>query len=434
MKIAVFGAGYVGLVAGTCFADSGNDVAVVDVDEKRVSDLREGRIPIYEPGLEELVKRNFEEERLTFTTDAAAAVGPADVIFIAVGTPPDGDGHADLRAVLAVAKTIGQHLNGYKVVVDKSTVPVGTADKVRAEIAKHAPKGARFDVVSNPEFLKEGAAIDDFMKPDRVVIGTDSEQARAIMADLYAPFVRTNKPILFMDVRSAELTKYAANAMLAARISFMNEMARLCELLGANVEHVRKGIGTDSRIGFPFLFPGPGYGGSCFPKDVQALIRTAGEVGFDLKLSKAVEAVNGAQKHLLAEKVVARFGQDLKGRTFCVWGLAFKPNTDDVREAPALVVIEDLLARGAKVQVSDPEALETTRRILGEKVRYFVKNYEALAGADALILVTEWNEYRRPNFALIKERLKQPVIFDGRNIYDRKTLEAAGFEYHGIGM
>jgi UDPglucose 6-dehydrogenase len=434
MRIAVFGAGYVGLVAGTCLADSGNDVTIVDVDEKRVAMLRDGRVPIYEPGLEELVKRNVAEERLAFTTDAGTAVRGADVVFIAVGTPPDAEGHADLTAVLSVARTIGANLNGYKVVVDKSTVPVGTADKVRAEIARHAPRDARFDVVSNPEFLKEGAAIDDFMKPDRVVIGTESEQARAVMTDLYAPVVRTNKPILFMDVRSAELTKYAANAMLASRISFMNEIARLCELLGANVEHVRKGIGTDSRIGFPFLFPGPGYGGSCFPKDVQALIRTAALVGHDLKLSRAIEEVNAAQKRLLAEKVAARFGPDLTGRTFCVWGLAFKPNTDDVREAPSLVVIEDLLARGARVHASDPEAIESTRRILGDRVRYFERNYDALTGADALILVTEWNEYRRPNFALIKQRLKQPVVFDGRNIYDRKTLEALGFEYQGIGL
>jgi UDPglucose 6-dehydrogenase len=434
MKIAVFGAGYVGLVAGTCFADSGNDVVIVDVDEKRVAALRDGKVPIYEPGLEELVKRNHAEERLSFSTDATAAVRDAEVIFIAVGTPPDGDGRADLRAVLAVARTIGTNLNGYKVIVDKSTVPVGTAEKVRAEIAQLAPKGMAFDVVSNPEFLKEGAAIDDFMKPDRVVIGAESERARTLMADLYAPFVRTNKPILFMDVRSAELTKYAANAMLAARISFMNEMARLCEVLGANVEHVRRGIGTDSRIGFPFLFPGPGYGGSCFPKDVQALIRTASEAGYELRLSRAIEEVNAAQKHRLSEKVTARFGQDLKGKTFCVWGLAFKPNTDDVREAPAIVVIEDLLARGAKINATDPEAIESTRRVLGDRIKYFEKNYDALAGADALILVTEWNEYRRPNFTLLKEKLRHPVIFDGRNVYDRKALETLGFEYFGMGL
>ncbi|HYC77612.1 MAG TPA: UDP-glucose/GDP-mannose dehydrogenase family protein, partial [Planctomycetota bacterium] len=379
MNIAVFGAGYVGLVAGTCFAESGHDVVLVDVDADRVAALNEGRIPIYEPGLEELVRRNVDEERLRFTLDGAAAVRAAEAIFIAVGTPPDAEGKADLRYVLAVAETVGKNLNGYKVIVDKSTVPVGTADKVRARIAASAPPGASFDVVSNPEFLKEGAAIDDFMKPDRVVVGTDSERARAVMADLYAPFVRTNKPVLFMDVRSAELTKYAANAMLAARISFMNEIARLCELLGANVEHVRKGIGSDSRIGFPFLFPGAGYGGSCFPKDVQALVRTSEEAGYDLRIMKAVEEVNAAQKRRLGEKIVARFGPDLAGRTFCIWGLAFKPNTDDMREAPSLVLIEDLLARGAKVHVTDPEALGTTRKILGTRVRDFDRNYEAAA-------------------------------------------------------
>jgi UDPglucose 6-dehydrogenase len=434
MRIAVFGAGYVGLVAGTCFADSGHDVVLVDVDLERVKGLNEGRIPIYEPGLEELVRRNVDEERLKFTTDAPSAVKAAEVVFIAVGTPPDAQGKADLKYVLAVAETVGRHLDGYKVVVDKSTVPVGTADKVRAAIAAAAPKGAEFDVVSNPEFLKEGAAIDDFMKPDRVVVGADSERARAIMADLYAPFVRTNKPVLFMDVRSAELTKYAANAMLATRISFMNEMARLCELLGANVEHVRKGIGTDSRIGFPFLFPGPGYGGSCFPKDVQALVQTAAEAGYDLKIMQAVEAVNGEQKRRLGQKVVARFGGDLKGRTICVWGLAFKPNTDDMREAPSLVLIEELLARGAKVHVTDPEAIGTTRKVLGDKVRYFDRSYDAAEGADALVLVTEWNEYRRPDFKRLKALMKAPVIFDGRNIYDRKVLSELGFEYSGIGL
>jgi UDPglucose 6-dehydrogenase len=434
MRIAVFGAGYVGLVAGTCFADSGNDVVLVDVDVARVRDLNAGKIPIYEPGLEELVRRNVAEERLKFTTDGPQAVRDAEVIFVAVGTPPDPQGKADLKYVLAVAETVGRNLNGYKVVVDKSTVPVGTADRVRETIAKCAPAGSSFDVVSNPEFLKEGAAIDDFMKPDRVVVGADSERARAVMADLYAPFVRTNKPVLFMDVRSAELTKYAANAMLATRISFMNEIARLCEMLGANVEHVRKGIGTDSRIGFPFLFPGPGYGGSCFPKDVQALVQTAAEAGYDLKIMRAVEDVNVAQKRRLGEKVVARFGQDLKGRTFCVWGLAFKPNTDDMREAPSLVVIEELLSRGAQVHATDPEALDSTRRVLGDRIRYFERNYEAAQGCDALILVTEWNEYRRPDFKRIKELLKQPVIFDGRNVYDRKALEAMGFEYSGIGL
>jgi UDPglucose 6-dehydrogenase len=434
MRIAVFGAGYVGLVAGTCFADSGNDVLLVDVDPKRVEDLKASKIPIYEPGLDELVRRNATEERLKFTTDGGRAVRDSDVIFIAVGTPPDAEGKADLRYVLAVAETIGRNLNGYKVVVDKSTVPVGTADKVRAVVAQFAPKDAEFDVVSNPEFLKEGAAIEDFMKPDRVVIWASSDRAKTVMGDLYAPFVRTNKPILYMDVRSAELTKYAANAMLATRISFMNEMARLCELLNANVEHVRKGIGTDSRIGFPFLFPGPGYGGSCFPKDVQALVKTAADVGYDLKIMQAVEEVNVAQKRRLAEKIVAEFGPDLKGKAIAVWGMAFKPNTDDMREAPSLVLVEELLSRGAKVRVTDPEALESTKRILGDRVSYFLKNYDAAEGADALVVVTEWNEYRRPDFARLKALLRTPTIVDGRNIYDRKSLEKMGFKYFGIGL
>ncbi len=434
MNIAVFGAGYVGLVAGTCFADSGHDVTLVDVDAGRVASLREGKVPIYEPGLEELVKRNVSEERLAFTTDASKAIRSAAVIFIAVGTPPDKDGKADLKYVDAVARTVGENLDSYKVIVDKSTVPVGTADRVRAIIAAASNGKHPFDVVSNPEFLKEGAAIDDFMKPDRVVIGADSDRARAVMGDIYAPFVRTNKPILFMDVRSAELTKYAANCMLATRISFMNEMARLCELLGANVDHVRKGIGTDSRIGFPFLFPGPGYGGSCFPKDVQALVQTASEVGYDLKIMQAVEDVNVHQKHRLADKVKARFGQDLSGRSFAIWGLAFKPNTDDMREAPALVLIDDLLAAGATVRVTDPEAMDNTKHLVGGRVAYFERNYDAAKGADALVLVTEWNEYRRPNFEMLKSLLRTPVIIDGRNIYDRKVLEGLGFEYHGIGV
>lgn len=432
MKIAVFGAGYVGLVAGTCFAESGNDVTLVDVDQGRVERLRDGIVPIYEPGLEELTKRNVAEDRLTFTTNGPEAVRQAEVIFIAVGTPMGDDGEADLRYVMDVAKTVGENLDAYKVIVDKSTVPVGTADRVRAEIARHTQ--AEFDVVSNPEFLKEGAAIDDFMKPDRVVIGAGSERAREIMADLYAPFTRTNKPILMMDVRSAELTKYAANAMLATRISFMNEIARLCELMGANVDSVRKGIGTDSRIGFPFLFPGPGYGGSCFPKDLQALMKTGRDHGYDLQILDAVERVNASQKHRLAEKVVQHYGEDLTGKTIALWGLAFKANTDDMREAPALVIIEDLLARGAHVNVTDPESLDNARSILGDRVRYFERNYDALAGADALVVVTEWNEYRRPNFSLIKELLKEPVIFDGRNIYKQATLDRLGFHYEGIGI
>jgi len=432
MRITVFGAGYVGLVAGTCFADSGNDVVLVDVDESRVADLNGGRVPIYEPGLEELIRRNVTEERLSFTADASSAIRGAEVIFIAVGTPMGDDGKADLKYVLEVARTIGQNLENFAVVVDKSTVPVGTADLVREEIGKHT--NLDFEVVSNPEFLKEGAAIDDFMKPDRVVIGASSQRAMDVMADLYAPFVRTNKPVLMMDVRSAELTKYAANAMLAVRISFMNEMARLCELLGANVEHVRKGIGSDSRIGFPFLFPGPGYGGSCFPKDLQALMRTGRDVGYEPSMLGAAEDVNAAQKRRLAEKVVARLGEDLSGRNVAVWGLAFKANTDDMREAPAIVLIEELLRRGATVQVTDPEAIENTRGLFGDQISYYERDYDAVEGADALVLVTEWSQFRRPNFRLIMELMRTPVIVDGRNLWSRESLEALGFQYDGVGL
>ena len=432
MRITVFGAGYVGLVAGTCFADSGNDVVLVDVDESRVADLNGGRVPIYEPGLEELIRRNVTEERLSFTADASSAIRGAEVIFIAVGTPMGDDGKADLKYVLEVARTIGQNLENFAVVVDKSTVPVGTADLVREEIGKHT--NLDFEVVSNPEFLKEGAAIDDFMKPDRVVIGASSQRAMDVMADLYAPFVRTNKPVLMMDVRSAELTKYAANAMLAVRISFMNEMARLCELLGANVEHVRKGIGSDSRIGFPFLFPGPGYGGSCFPKDLQALMRTGRVVGYEPSMLGAAEDVNAAQKRRLAEKVVARLGEDLSGRNVAVWGLAFKANTDDMREAPAIVLIEELLRRGATVQVTDPEAIENTRGLFGDQISYYERDYDAVEGADALVLVTEWSQFRRPNFRLIMELMRTPVIVDGRNLWSRESLEALGFQYDGVGL
>ena len=432
MRITVFGAGYVGLVAGTCFAHSGNDVLLVDVDEDRVARLLKGEIPIFEPGLEELVKRNVAEDRLHFTTNAAEAVRQADVIFIAVGTPMGDEGQADLRYVLKVAQTIGENLNGYKVVVDKSTVPVGTADKVREEIARHT--NLEFDVVSNPEFLKEGAALDDFMKPDRVVIGSPSRRARDVMDDLYAPFVRSGKPILHMDVRSAELTKYAANAMLATRISFMNEMAQLCERLGANIDSVRQGIGSDSRIGFPFLFAGPGYGGSCFPKDLQALMRTGHEADYEIQILKAVEEVNAAQKRRLAEKVIAHLGEDLSGKVVALWGLAFKPNTDDMREAPAAVIAKLLMDHGATVHATDPEAIENARALLGDEVRYFEKNYDALSGADALVLVTEWPEYRRPDFSLVKDLMRGRVIVDGRNLYNREILEEMGFSYEGIGI
>jgi UDPglucose 6-dehydrogenase len=433
MRIAVIGTGYVGLVAGTCLAESGNSVVCLDIDEAKIRKLREGHVPIYEPGLEELLRRNVHDGRLAFTTSYAEAIPRAQVIFIAVGTPPGENGGADLRYVLAAAKSIAQHLTDYAVIVDKSTVPVGTTRKV-AEVVRANTK-AEFDVVSNPEFLKEGAAIDDFMKPDRVVIGSRSARATEIMEELYAPFVRTGKPILHMDPESAELTKYAANAMLATRISFMNEIANLCARVGANVEMVRKGIGTDDRIGSRFLFSGVGYGGSCFPKDVKAVVRTASESGYRFRILEAVEEVNERQKRLAFEQVVAHFGPNLAGKRFAVWGLAFKPNTDDMREAPALVIIEALLGAGASVCACDPEAIdECKRHHLGDRIDYSETPMEALDGADALILVTEWNEFRRPDFESVKARLKTPVVFDGRNIYRRKTLEELGFTYYGVGV
>jgi UDPglucose 6-dehydrogenase len=432
MKIAVIGSGYVGLVAGTCFAETGNSVVCVDKDVAKIDALKSGKIPIYEPGLEELVKRNVAEERLTFTTDLADAVKKSLVLFIAVGTPPEDDGSSDLRAVLAVAQAIGRAMDGFKVVVDKSTVPVGTARRVQAEIRAHTHHP--FDVVSNPEFLKEGAAIDDFMKPDRVVIGCDDPRTAEIMKELYAPFVRTGKPILAMDVESAELTKYAANAMLATRISFMNEIAALCEKVGANVDHVRRGIGLDSRIGPSFLFPGIGYGGSCFPKDVKAIVKTAESVGHDFKVLRAVEDVNESQKRWLLRQVEARFGKDLKGRTFGVWGLSFKPQTDDMREAPSIVVVNGLLERGATVKVCDPVAMTEARRHFGERVTYCKKNYDAIEGADALLICTEWNEFRHPDFDRIKQLLKQPVVLDGRNVYVSFDLPSRGFEYTCVGV
>ena len=431
MRIAVIGTGYVGLVAGTCFAESGNNVVCLDIDDDKVRKLRDGVVPIYEPGLEELLKRNVHDGRLSFTTSYEEAIPGAQAVFIAVGTPPGEDGSADMRYVLSAAKSIGEHMTGYTVVIDKSTVPVGTARRVKEEIAKHTRH--EFDVVSNPEFLKEGAAIDDFMKPDRVVIGSESERAGELMDELYGPFVRTGKPIIHMDLASAELTKYAANAMLATRISFMNEIANICTKVGASVDKVRKGIGTDDRIGSRFLFSGVGYGGSCFPKDVKAVVKTAEEHGYDFRILKAVEAVNETQKRLLFDMVKAHFG-DLSGRHFAVWGLAFKPNTDDMREAPAVVVIEALLAAGATVCAFDPEAVEEARKHhLGDRIRYAEMPMNALEGADALILVTEWNEFRRPDFEAMKGLLKNPVIFDGRNIYSRRTLERAGYTYYGIG-
>jgi UDPglucose 6-dehydrogenase len=432
MKIAVVGTGYVGLVVGTCFAEYGNDVVCVDIDEQKIAALQQGRIPIYEPGLEELVKRNSAEGRLRFTTDVTEAVRTSLFIFIAVGTPEGEDGAADLRHVLAVARSIGSALNGYKVIVEKSTVPVGTAAKVKAAIAPLTPHP--FDVVSNPEFLKEGAAIDDFMKPDRIVIGCEDPRVEELMKELYAPFVRTGKPIVTMDPASAELTKYAANAMLATRISFMNEIANLCERVGANVNKVREGMGLDSRIGMPFLFPGCGYGGSCFPKDVKALVKTALEYGSAMTIVQAVEAVNAQQKRRLVEKILKHFRGAIQGKTFAVWGLAFKPNTDDMREAPAVTVIEALLQQGALVRGSDPEALEEAKKLFGERIVYCPKPLEALRGADGLVVVTEWNEFRRPDFETMKSLLKQPLIFDGRNIYNPKWMKDLGFTYYGIGL
>ncbi|MFT7462020.1 MAG: UDPglucose 6-dehydrogenase [Pseudohongiellaceae bacterium] len=435
MRIAVVGTGYVGLVAGTCFAESGNHVTCVDIDEKKVADLHKGIIPIYEPGLEEMVQHNVKEGRLNFTTDTAAAVKDSEIIFIAVGTPPDEDGSADLQYVLAVAKSIGQAANGPKIIVDKSTVPVGTADKVKATAQKETSH--EMTVVSNPEFLKEGAAIDDFMKPDRVVVGTSTEESKDAMHRLYEPFVHDNpNKIVHMDVKSAELTKYAANAMLATRISFMNEIANICERAGADVNKVRAGIGTDSRIGAPFLYAGCGYGGSCFPKDVQAIVRTAGQFGYDFKIMQAVEEVNARQKFVLFDKVNAHFDGDLAGKTFAIWGLSFKPRTDDMREAPALYIIDSLIKAGATVNVTDPESIEQASWRLkehGDKVQFIKNPYDTLNGADALLLVTEWSEYRNPDFGMIKERLNSPVIFDGRNIFPKAELEKRGFAYYPIG-
>jgi UDPglucose 6-dehydrogenase len=431
MKLCVVGTGYVGLVAGTCFAESGNDVVCVDNVAAKVEALQHGVVPIYEPGLGELIARNVAESRLVFTTDLADAVGKCLVIFIAVGTPSGDDGAADLSAVISVAREIARTMDGYRVVVTKSTVPIGTHERIRTEIARGTTHP--FDVVSNPEFLKEGAAIDDFMKPDRVVIGADSARAVEIMRQLYEPFVRTGNPILVMDNASAEMTKYAANALLATRISFMNEIANLCERVGADVDQVRRGISYDRRIGHHFLFPGVGYGGSCFPKDVKAVIHTAHEHGMTFPLLNAVEDVNEAQKRRLVEKVSAEFGEDLHGRRFAVWGLAFKPRTDDMREAPSLTIVEGLLARGAAVAVHDPEAMNEARRLFGERVTYHRLNYDALAGADALLIVTEWNEFRRPDFARMKQLLRRPVIFDGRNLYEPEVMREHGFMYFPIG-
>ncbi len=431
MKVAVVGSGYVGLVTGACFSETGNDVVCVDIDARKIERLRANDIPIYEPGLEDMVRRNQAEGRLNFTTDVGAAVERSRVVFIAVGTPPGEDGSADLQHVLAVAKTIGRHMNNHKIVVTKSTVPVGTAEKVRAAIASETT--AAFSVCSNPEFLKEGAAIDDFMKPDRIVIGIDTEEAREAMAELYGPFVRTGNPVLFMDIPSAEVTKYAANAMLATRISFMNQIAMFCERVGADVNDVRKGIGTDKRIGQAFLFPGPGYGGSCFPKDVKALIRTGRDVGLNFEILDAVESVNEKQKLVLLEKLRGAFPQGLAGKTIGVWGLAFKAETDDMRESPAIPLIEGLLAAGARVQAHDPKAIETAHDVFGDRIVYTADPYSAANGADALAIVTEWLVYRNPDFERVKALLRQPLVVDGRNLYDPARMRAQGFTYHGIG-
>jgi UDPglucose 6-dehydrogenase len=431
VKVAVVGTGYVGLVAGACLAETGNDVVCADVDAAKIESLQQNHLPIHEPGLEPLVVRNQRDGRLQFTTDVAAAVERSDVIFIAVGTPPDEDGSADLKHVLDVARTIGRHMNRSKLVVTKSTVPVGTAERVRAEIAKHTT--TTFQVCANPEFLKEGAAVEDFMKPDRVVVGVDSPEAADVISQLYAPFVRTGNPIIFMDLPSAEMTKYAANAMLATRISFMNQIARLCDAVGADVTLVRKGIGSDRRIGPAFLFPGPGYGGSCFPKDVKALMRTGQDRGVPLDVLAAVEAANERQKRVLFDKLAHRLGAALSGATVAVWGLAFKAETDDVRESPALVLVEQLLSAGARVRVHDPAAIASARRHLGDRVTYAANAYDAVAGAAALAIVTEWLEYRNPDFDRIRQALSHRLIVDGRNLYDPQRMARLGFTYDSIG-
>ena len=438
MKITVIGTGYVGLVTGTCLAEVGNEVLCLDVDPTKIETLKAGGIPIYEPGLEDMVKRNVAAGRLHFTTDIEASVAFGQIQFIAVGTPPDEDGSADLQYVVAAARNIGRHMTDYKLVVDKSTVPVGTADKVKAALAEELAKrgvAIEFNVASNPEFLKEGAAVDDFMKPDRIVIGTDSEHATALLRQLYAPFQRNHDRLTVMDVKSAELTKYAANAMLATRISFMNELAVLAEKLGADIEQVRHGIGSDPRIGYDFLYAGCGYGGSCFPKDVQALRRTGQENGIPLRVLDAVEEANDAQKQILVSKLTAKLGTDLKGKRFAMWGLAFKPNTDDMREAPSRSMLEALWAMGAVVSAYDPAAMEETRRIYGERADLLLVDspMDALKGADALLIVTEWKVFRSPNFDTMKALLKTPLVFDGRNLYEPQAMRGMGFDYLPIG-
>jgi UDPglucose 6-dehydrogenase len=432
MHVAVIGSGYVGLVAGACLAETGNDVTCVDVDADKIARLQRNEIPIYEPGLEPMVKRNQDEGRLTFTTDLGSAIRSSRVIFIAVGTPPGEDGSADLKHVLGVARAVGQHMNEPKIIVTKSTVPVGTAERVRSAVRTETD--IPFSVCSNPEFLKEGAAIEDFMKPDRVVIGVDNDEAKEIMGELYAPFTRQGgNRILFMDIASAEVTKYAANAMLATRISFMNQMALFCELVGADVNNVRLGIGSDQRIGRAFLYPGPGYGGSCFPKDVKALIRTSEDLGLSLDVLKAVEQVNECQKQVVLQKTLRYLGPDLTGKSVGVWGLAFKAETDDMRESPAIPVIEGLLDAGARVQTHDPKATDSARMIFGDRVMYAADPYSAAHGVDALLVMTEWLVYRNPDFERMRKLVRRPLLIDGRNLYDPDRMAALGFEYHGIG-
>jgi len=436
MKIAIVGTGYVGLVSGTCFAETGIDVVCVDIDKRKIDLLNNGHIPIYEPGLEDIYKKNVEKGRLTFSTSLADNIKDTDAVFIAVGTPPDEDGSADLKYVLGVAREIGKNIDHYMVIVTKSTVPVGTSVKVKNAILDELKKrGADipFDVASNPEFLKEGSAVDDFLKPDRIVIGIESEKAQKVMNRLYKPFLLNGHPILFMDITSSEMTKYAANSMLATKISFINDIANLCEIVGADVDAVRRGIGSDARIGYKFIYPGTGYGGSCFPKDVQALVRTADENGYSLEILKAVEAVNYRQKTVLFSKIYRHFNGDLKGKKFAMWGLAFKPKTDDMREAPALVVIDKLLEAGATVVAYDPVAMEEGKRILGDKIEMAKDEYEACIDADAMVLVTEWSEFRSPNFRVLQKLLKNKLIFDGRNIYDPVEMAEQGFSYYAIG-
>lgn len=437
MKIAVIGTGYVGLVTGTCFAEVGVDVTCVDIDQKKIDNLKKGILPIYEPGLDEMVARNVQKNRLHFSTSLQESIADAEVAFIAVGTPPDEDGSADLKYVLAVAAGVGQHMKRPMVVVTKSTVPVSTAEKVRKAVQAELDKrgeNMNYFVASNPEFLKEGAAIDDFMKPDRIVVGTDSPEAEDIMRRLYKPFLLNGHPIIFMDIPSAEMTKYAANAMLATKISFMNDVANLCEIMGADVNMVRKGIGSDGRIGPKFIYPGVGYGGSCFPKDVKALIKTAKENNYNMRILNAVEEVNEAQKEVLFNKVRTHFNNNLKGKTFALWGLSFKPKTDDMREAPSLVIIEKLLKAGASVVAYDPVAMHEAQRMLGDTISYTTDMYETLNNSDALLIVTEWPEFRSPDFNEIGKRLNTKVIFDGRNIFDLKDMKAIGFDYYCIGI